>query len=277
MVWVNFLLLIVTSLTYAGNQFTARIHVIDQVQGDEALIFLSSGIVARTEDLTMIKRLEVAHKKKSWLHLDLTNERVIEKFQMIKSPMQSDKKNITELPQKETYEATLLENIEKANEYFKEAKYVKKESQCFNRAHIWSYEWFIDHALNSNKTWIFFTRRYIRKFKFKWWFHVSPSVRVMENGFPNEKVMDVKYARGPLSIKRWTDIFMLDKAPCPLVKTYSDYANYPETGSCFVMNTSMFYYQPFDIESKETWGTMKANWYDTEIKEAYLDAFDEVF
>jgi hypothetical protein len=38
----------------------------------------------------------------------------------------------------------------------------------------------------------------------------------------------------------------------------------------------MYHYQPVDIESKEIWGTTKASWYDSEIKQAYLEAFDEV-
>jgi len=38
----------------------------------------------------------------------------------------------------------------------------------------------------------------------------------------------------------------------------------------------MFYDQPADIESKETWGTVRANWYDDEVKQAYLEAFDEI-
>jgi hypothetical protein len=276
MVWVTFLSLIVTTLSYAGNYITARVHAIDKVKGEEAFIYLSTGDVGRTEDLSIIGKLEIAHKKKSWMRFQLTNARVIENVQLTVSPLQTEKRLIPATPSQAIYEPTLIENLELAQEYFREARYVDKESQCFNRAHVWSYEWFVKHAINSNKTWIFFTRRYIRKFKFKWWFHVSPSVQVMENGFPTEKIMDIKYARGPLPIHRWTEIFMRDRATCPLVKTYSDYANYPETGSCFLMNTSMFYYQPFDIESKETWETMKANWYDSEIKEAYLEAFDEV-
>jgi hypothetical protein len=169
----------------------------------------------------------------------------------------------------------LQRDMNLARQYFQEARYKSKESQCFNRAHVWSYEWFTKHQLLSNKTWIFFTRKYIRKFAFEWWFHVAPSVVVMENERPMHKVMDIKYGRQPLDLKRWTDIFMRNDAVCPIVKTYSDFANYPETGWCYTMRTSMFYYQPFDVEVLETWGTTKANWYEPEIKQAFKDALDE--
>lgn len=105
---------------------------------------------------------------------------------------------------------------------------------------------------------------------------MAPSVMVSENDAIKEKVMDVKYARGPLDLKRWTDIFMLNDASCPVVKTYSDYANYPESTWCFVMRSSMFYYQPFDLEVKESYETIKGNWFYAELKQAYFDALEEV-
>jgi hypothetical protein len=259
----------------------SQIHSIDEGKKDEdTLVFLTTGQVLRLKKSESIKRRDFtqAQASQQWIHFQLGENHRIEKY-LIKPSQLKKKKMERSIPlkiQEETYDPTVIENLELVTTYFQEAKYVDKESQCYNRAHIWSYEWFTKNSINSMKTWLFFTRRYIRKFKFDWWFHVSPSVRLIHNGVQKEMVMDVKYARGPLEIKNWTNIFMRDDANCPLVKTYSDYANYPESGSCFTMRTSMFYYQPIDIETKETWGTIKANWYDEEIKKAYLEAFDEV-
>jgi hypothetical protein len=172
---------------------------------------------------------------------------------------------------------SILAGLEEAQKIFQEASYKKKESQCYNRAHVWSYEWFKHHEIYSQKTWLFFTRKYIRKFKFDWWFHVAPSVVVNENEIPRHRIMDVKYSKGPIESKRWTDIFMRNKASCPLIKTYSEYANYPESGWCFLMRTSMFYYQPFDMEMLETWGTKRINWYGPELRQAFDDALEEIF
>lgn len=260
---------------YAATEVNAQIYDIDEgTVGEDKLILLTSGHVVRlkNEEKSLSQYYELKEQK-SWIHFTLNHNNEIEQAQTISPPAGSLKFFLTR-PTEEIYNPTVLENLEKAKSYFHEARYVDKESQCYNRAHIWSYEWFLKHTVYSNKTWLFFTRKYIRKFKFEWWFHVSPSIRVNENGVVKEKIMDVKYARGPIDPKRWTDIFMQNDAACPLVSTYSEYANYPETGWCYTMRTSMFYYQPFDVEMKETWGTIKGNWYDSEVKAAYLEAFD---
>lgn len=261
----------------ASIHVKSQIHSIDEgIKNDEILIFLTTGRVIRIAKSEEAKRRDFfnARDLKQWIHFKLGENHRIESYVIQSSTNKARKLALKRT--EENYTPTIIENIDLAMNYFHEAKYVNKESQCYNRAHIWAYEWFKKYSIYSIKTWIFFTRRYIRKYKFDWWFHVSPSVRLMHNGIQKEMVMDVKYARGPLDLKNWTNIFMRDDANCPMVKTYSDYANYPESGSCFTMRTSMFYYQPIDIEIKESWGTIKANWYDEEIKQAYLEAFDEV-
>jgi hypothetical protein len=265
------LLVLILSISFSFSTFASHIEtqIYDIDEGtakEETLLFLTSGHVIR------VKKQKV--KRHQWLRISLNDQNKIESFTVIPptKPIQkiSSKTFLGQTP----YVPTVIENLDLANTYFHEAQFVEKESQCYNRAHIWSYEWFIKNAINSNKTWLFFTRRYIRKFKFDWWFHVSPSIRVLENGIEKEKIMDVKYARGPIDLKSWTDIFMKDDANCPMVNTYSEYANFPESGSCYTLRTSMYYYQPIDIESKEIWETTKQDWYEGEIKQAYLEAFD---
>jgi hypothetical protein len=265
--------------SYASSQVKSQIHEIDYgLPGEETLLFLNSGqvIPIKNSEAKTIQDFEFAQKNQKWLEFKLTDRHEIENYKVLKHTSPSTKNLSSFKSPNEDFVPTVVENIDLLKTYFHEAKYVNKDSQCYNRAHIWTYEWFTKNAINSNKTWLFFTRKYIRKFKFEWWFHVSPSIGVMEDGVIREKIMDVKYARDPIDLKNWTDIFMRDDANCPMVKNYSDYANYPETGSCFTMRSSMYHYQPVDIESKETWGTTKASWYDSEIKQAYLEAFDEV-
>jgi hypothetical protein len=265
---------------YSANHARSQIYELDQGENaeEETLVFLTNGQVLRLGSERKKSILDLIYFKKSfqWIEFTFNEKHEIESYVSIPSPIMPKNPNSFSLQKLTPYLPTVIEGMELATTYFKQAKYVDKESQCYNRAHIWSYEWFNNHSINSNKTWLFFTRRYIRKFKFNWWFHVSPSIRVMEDGIEKEKIMDIKYARGPLSLKRWTDIFMQDNASCPVVKTYTEYANYPESGSCFTMRTSMYHYQPLDLESEETWGTTKTGWYETEIKQAYLEAFDEI-
>ena len=173
----------------------------------------------------------------------------------------------------ENYSPSIISS-EKARELFYESLYNPKDSQCYNRAHVWSHEWRIKHKLYSNKVWVFFTRKYIREFSFDWWFHVSPYVHVVEDGKVRERVMDIKYSRGPVKIRQWTDIFLRNDAPCPFVERYTDHANYPEFGSCFIMKSSMYTYQPVDLEWNEAFGLQKNVYVPSEIIASYLEAFD---
>src|SRR5690606_5817297 len=128
--------------------------------------------------------------------------------------------------------------------------------------------------LYSSKAWLFFTKKYIRKYKFEWWFHVAPMVHVVIDGEVKERVMDIKYARGPIKLKTWTDIFMRDRSDCPVVQKYSDHANYPESGTCFTMKSSMYYYQPIDLEKLERHQIEKNSWNAAEVQQAFMDALD---
>jgi hypothetical protein len=170
---------------------------------------------------------------------------------------------------------SILSDLASAQALFLQARHKTKNSQCFNRAHVWAYEWAKNHQINSQKTWLFFTRRYIRKYAFEWWFHVAPSVVVKTDEKLLHRVMDVKYAREPLETHRWTNIFMRNGARCKLIERYSDYAHYPESDWCYIQRTSMFYYRPLDLEEFETWGVPKSNWYESEVRQAYADALEE--
>jgi hypothetical protein len=162
-----------------------------------------------------------------------------------------------------------------AKKYHREGRYNPKDSQCFNRAQIWTYEWWRNHSLRSNKLLIYFTRTYIRRYNFEWWFHIAPYVHVMDNGKVVERVLDVKYGRGPMEFQKWANLFLRNGAPCPVITKYSDYADHPYSGECFFQRTHMYTYQPADIQMLEAWGYNKTNWNMDEVRQAYLEAFDE--
>lgn len=174
----------------------------------------------------------------------------------------------------ETYFPTILTDEAQANTLFSTLQYKHKTSECFNRAHTWSYSLRKDHNVYTSKVWIFFTRKYIRKFDFPWWFHVAPIMHISDNGKVTERIADKKYATKVLPMKKWTDIFMRNSMECPLIETYSDYADYPETGWCYIMKTNMYYYQPIDLENLERDGTEKTAWNFFELQQAFKDALD---
>lgn len=173
------------------------------------------------------------------------------------------------------YVSSVLSSLEWATKYFKESRYNPKDSQCFNRAHVWTYEWHKKHKFNSSKIFLFFTQKYIRMHNFHWWFHVAPYVHVYIDRKIRERVMDVKYTSGPTPVKDWIRKFIrLPEPGCLTVNTFSDYANFPENGNCYIMKASMYYYWPLDLENEELHGTMKASWVEEEVKISYEEAFD---
>lgn len=277
-----FLFLFLSPL-YAQSFVSTQIHDIDMGQvGEQPLIFLTTGQVVTypANDKIIFQKLKDAILKKTWFILKINEAKEIIEVKEVPAPpsilpMGNEKSLLTE---ETPYTPSILKNLDVARSFFYDARTThKEESQCFNRAHVWTYEWRTKRNLYSQKVWLFFTRKFIRKYKFDWWFHVSPMVNVVVDGVVKERVMDVKYARGPIKLKQWTDIFMRDNADCPVVQKYSDHANYPESGSCFIMKSSMYYYQPVDLEMKEVMGYERTRWQEPEVRQAFLEAFDVKF
>lgn len=174
------------------------------------------------------------------------------------------------------YVPTVLNSFDEVRSLFFEMRPSPvAHSECWQRAHVWTYEWRVKHQLFSSKAWIFFTRKYIRENPdLTWWFHVAPMVHVKLDGVIKERVMDRKYTNGPSSIKRWTDTFMRSRDNCRVVDTYSDHANYQDSANCFIQKSSMYFLQPMDLELLEKFDTPRESWVEAELRLAYEQAFD---
>lgn len=278
---------ILISLTFSIRaQTTSTSTVVDLEIGqkkDYHLVFLGSGRVLKipnkVSSLKILKKIEMAKKRK--LNLDFVFNKKREIISTTKSYVKYTGNHllsgIIDLNSTD-YNSSIIKDMNYLNELFQSSnKNFNAQSQCYHRAHVWSYEWRLNNNIFSSKMWIFFTRKYIRKYNFEWWFHVAPSFNVLINNKSYENVMDIKYARSPLSVNKWTNIFMRDQSKCLLVSNYSDYANYPESNHCFLLKTSMYYYQPIDIEMKEIFNKIKTRWVLNEVKEAYKEAFNHEF
>lgn len=148
----------------------------------------------------------------------------------------------------------------------------RKKSQCYNRAHVWSWEMkrFTEQGrpVQPGKMWLFFTKKYIRAYKYKWWFHVAPFVQLNNQ----DTVMDRKFLRGPISRRGWTDFFITPRTQCQVISSYSQYTSNPYAGDCFLMRTSVHYHQPYQIENLESGrGQAQTSWQEWELKRAYKD------
>lgn len=264
---------------FAATELTTQIHDIDYglKKGDEVLVLLKSGHVAKlrhSHDL-LNQNFMSSKMKDKWFRIKLDDERYITDLDQVKAPLPEIIKMKFMLEAPMSYVPTTIASMDLAKKYHREARYNPKESQCFNRAMVWTYEWWRKHSLKSMKILIFFTRNYIRRYNFEWWFHIAPYVHVMENGKVVERVLDVKYTNGPREFQKWANIFLRNDAPCPVITKYSDYADNPYTGECYFQRTHMYTYQPADLQMYEAWGYQKDNFIMKEVQWAYEEAFDE--
>ena len=265
---------------WASTQIQSQIFDIDYGKSDQEhhLILLSNGQVlkASNDKSELLKEIASKNIKVQVYEFSINENRFIQEIKPIETTS-----SVLPFHQKvidlfEPYLPTTISSMEFARRYFREARYNPKESQCFNRAMVWTYEWWRKHSLKSNKILIFFTRNYIRRYSFDWWFHISPYVHVLDEGKVVEKVMDVKYGSGPMSFRNWTNIFMNGDPECPVISKFSDYADNPYIGDCYIIRTNMYTYQPADLQMNEAWGYTKDHFEIKEVKQAYLEAFNEI-
>ncbi len=272
---------------WANTQITTQIHDIDHGDNlaDEVLVYLTSGKVVKfnVNDTETLEKLNNSLLMKKWLKLDISNDRYIESAVEVAPVLpqvdpeklkMSHEKSLMSMDPLEGYNASVI-TPELAKQAFSEMRHPsKEETQCFNRAMVWTYEMRVKHNIYSKKIYIFFTRNYIRRYNFDWWFHVSPMVNMIVDGQIKERTLDKKYSSGPLEIQKWANIFLSDDAKCPYVHTYSDHASYPEAGSCFFQKAPMYYYQPVDLEFLEKFGSVKNRWLESDVRAAYAEAFE---
>ncbi len=122
----------------------------------------------------------------------------------------------------------------------------REESQCYNRAHMWTYEALIQNNVNLGKVWIFFTKKYIREIGHKWWFHVAPYTHVGDDTF--RYVLDRGFTMVPYTMENWKNIFIKNKANCPVVTDYNHYDKRQNSAYCYLIYSSQYYWQPWQLE-----------------------------
>lgn len=275
-----FLLLFFTIFTSAKS-IEGLIYKIDpgEFVGEESLIYLASGEVLKVGPNKLNELIGLGEKKKHQIfEFTIDENRFVTRIKKTQK-IELEKNFKSHFSDKliTPYVPTTLKDLETAKFYHREGRRYQKDSQCFNRAMIWSYEWWRKHQLKSMKIFIFFSRNYIRRYNFEWWFHVAPYVHVWDEGKVSEKVMDLKYTSKPLEITDWTNIFMKNDAKCFPVNSYSEYADFPYYGDCYIQRTHMYTYQPADLQMYEAWGYEKFDFNLEEVKGAYLEAFDMDF
>lgn len=170
------------------------------------------------------------------------------------------------------YAFTQFESTAQVNGMFNTmTKRTRSKSQCYNRAHIWIYE--LHQRFNSpnfGKMWIFFTRRYIKEYRYKWWFHIAPFTYAKDND--KELVLDRSYFKGAADYQTWTNFFMKNNAQCKFVEYYSQYNENQQSEYCYLIKSSMYYYQPYQIENLEKGEEERTQFKSSELVQARRNA-----
>lgn len=171
-----------------------------------------------------------------------------------------------------SYEPTVLESEGGADAFF---KYARRPSpwqwswQCYNIAHVRSYEEFKRTGLKSMKIFLFFSDRYIREYNFKWWFHVTPMTYVKTASGVEERIIDKEWMDGPVGMRTWTNNFMKNKAECKRIQSYSQYEDHQEEEYCYLFPANMYYWQPKDLAESERTRKDRTEFDMSEVRWAY--------
>lgn len=264
---------------FVSFQLTAAIHVgkiskidLPQNQNELPLILMESGMVLKIkpEHKNDLSAYFSAQQRNEILKIVTNKKRQIVAVENIGI----EEKIVPEFKSFENYEPTVLATEVDAKNLFNTFKRgANSWSQCYNRAHVWSYESKTKHQVNTMKVFIFYTRKYIREYDFDWWFHVSPFTYIAGTETPEERVLDYRFTKAPATMKKWTDLFMRNKVECTSINRYSDYENNQEKAYCYLYRASMYYYQPLDLEALENTGKTKTDWVKWEVNNAYRNGF----
>lgn len=258
-----------------ATSFTSTIHsIVLGKEGEEHLIKFDNSRVAFVahDDEDLLQALEISRKEQ--VHIEVMRDRrntilSAKSLETKKSEddFQYDSSRRDLIPYKPTvfnYYNSALNIMSKMRTDY------NKDGECYSRAHVWAYEEFKRSGLRSKKLFLFFTNRYIRNYRFHWWFHVTPMTYVGSN----MRTLDKKYASQPVLTKTWTDIFIRTKRTCPLVKLYNTYALNQESQDCYLISDSMYSLIPRDIEKRDLSGKIKESFIARDVERSYRDAFN---
>jgi hypothetical protein len=241
-------------------------------------VYLSlDGVVAKikNEDIGLLEGLKEVHAANLTVEVELNNDNFIEGVSLVAKTPKFKSNQVSQVSNSLVeYVPTVLNSMDEATEMFESmTTKMRNRSQCFNRAHVWTYNLYTSRRLNSQKVFMFFTSSYIRRFDYKWWFHVAPFVMVKnENGKVEEMVLDRTFKDEISTMKDWSDDFIKTKKACPTVAKYSDYELNQKVQDCYFIKTPMYTWEPTDIEKAETEGLNKLNWIQWELDTARKNA-----
>lgn len=252
--------------------------------GKTGAVYLSSGLIylVNEDNKSLRDKIHEAIQNNSQIKLnenDFTDSdelTEIDSFEIIPSAQQKDLAAPAYIewsdrnPLSDT-DLTLLETYQDAQGLMDKFNgQTRDESECYNRAHVWAYESIAKSNVNLGKIWIFFTSRYIREFRYKWWFHVAPFTEVGSDRY--RYVLDRGFTMIPYNVENWKNIFMKNSANCVSTSSYTTYESNQESAYCYLIYSNQYYWQPLNLESLTKRGVRPSSYQSSDLKIAYRDA-----
>jgi Glutaminase len=148
--------------------------------------------------------------------------------------------------------------------------FISRKSECSDRAHVWAWDEFQRSGLKSEKAFLFLTDAYIRRTRYKWWFHVAPMFTTASG---KKMVMDQQFLDRPVTLTEWKNHLVFSKRECVTEFRFLDYnSGADQTQDCYIKAEPMYYFIPGDIGAGES-GRPKTNWSTSEINASRSRAF----
>ncbi len=148
--------------------------------------------------------------------------------------------------------------------------YMRRKSECSDRAHVWAWDEFERSGTKSQKAFLFLTDTYIKRHRYKWWFHVAPMYTTVSG---QKIVMDHQFLDRPVTFTEWKNLLVFSKRECVTDFRFVDYdAGADQTQDCYTKAEPMYYYIPGDIGAREN-GRPRTGWYNSEVNASRSRAF----
>lgn len=173
-------------------------------------------------------------------------------------------------PDEINFEPTLVSDDEIQRIFKNFNPYMKRKSECSDRAHVWAWDEFTRTGTKSEKAFLMLTDTYIKRHRYKWWFHVAPMFTTSSG---QKMVMDFQFLDKPVTFTEWKNNLVFTKRECVTEFSFLAYdAGADQTQDCYVKFEPMYYYIPGDIGNRER-GRGKTDWSSSEVRASRARAF----
>jgi hypothetical protein len=170
-------------------------------------------------------------------------------------------------PQDHGYQYSLLDSVQTVDRVFNNLRDDdRRRTQCFDRAHNWSYDLDQQFHIKNFKVFIFYTKLFREKVDSKWDFHVAPMVASKDS--KNPIVLDKTFMEKATPLPEWVNYFSKGKS-CLYVNTYPEDYGVDKSNWCYILQVPMYYYGPDSIEAVDVKrGMAPTRWKESEVTTA---------